>query len=282
MMTKKICLLIFLISCFANAQYVGGSDDGSDKSSLIGSRLNGGIASFSVLYQGSIGDGHDAKTNQLILSTTIFEIYKGSSGDGFSQNLATVTINGGNINNLYVGNLGDGYSQDAFQSTLNGEDLSILFKGDNGDGADFGFINSVFLEGLIVSIYNGGFGDGFSSLLKPNNYLSGLMLILYNGGSGDGFASNILTSALTLDLVEYLAKMEVLLYPNPANHLVTIKPSRGIIISSVELYDVSGKRIQISISNENKFNVSNLEDGIYLLNIYSEERGITKKLVVKK
>ena len=76
--------------------------------------------------------------------------------------------------------------------------------------------------------------------------------------------------------------MDVLLYPNPANHIVNIKPSNAVVITSVDLFDVSGKKFFIELSNENTINVSNLSDGIYLLNIFSENGSVSKKLIVKK
>ncbi len=281
-MANKICIIIFLITGLANAQYIGGSEDGSDQSTLTGSRLNGEIASFSVLYQGSSGDGFDAQNNQLVLSNLPFELYYGSSGDGFSQKLVALTLSGSNINNLYDGNSGDGFSQKNHQTILSGRDLAILFSGNSSDGFDNEIAYNQLLEGFISIIFKGGIGDGFSNSFKPNNYLSGLMLVLFNGGNGDGFAVNNYTTALTLDIVEQLIKMDVLLYPNPASQIVTIKTNDNIVITSVEVYDISGKKIGMELSNENSLDVSNLADGIYLLNIFSESGGVRKRLIIKK
>lgn len=284
-MIQKICsiIIVAIISCnFVHAQYTGGRDDGSTKSSLYGSRLSGEIASLTVLYQGSFGDGFDARSNQVLLSNPNFKIYGGSIGDGFSKTSSVLTINGNNINSLYAGASGDGHSQNDFQSLIGGDALSMLFTGNSGDGSDFAMLSSVFLEGFLVDIFKGGSGDGFSSLLKTDNYLTGLLLTLYNGGNGDGFSANSFTSTLTLDLIEQLKEMNVLLYPNPANHIVHIKPNEGIIITSIEVYDISGKMVHVKLSNENTLNVVNFVEGIYLLNIFSENGAVTKKLIIKK
>ena len=276
---RIICALLFCN--YGTAQYVGGKDDGSAVSPLHGSRLSGEIASFAVLYQGSSGDGFDSKTNQVLLLGSNFEIYNGSSGDGFSQKIAALTISGNKIDNLYGGNSGDGFSEDQFQSLLNGEELAMLYQGNFGDGSDNVTANALFLQGFMNNLFQGGNGDGFANLLSSNNYLSGLLLALYNGGKGDGFASNNLNTALTLDIIEQLIKMDVLLYPNPASHIVNIKPNEGILITFIELYDISGKKVNVNLSNENTINVNNLSDGVYLLNIYSEDGAVTKKLIVK-
>lgn len=281
-MKNQLLFILFFIVNQVHCQFLGGKNNGNDISFIHGTRLNGEIASFAVLYQGNSGDGFDSQTNQLLLSSSNFEIYEGGSGDGFVQKKVTATINGNIINSLYFGNFGDGHSKEKLQSVLTGETLSIIFKGNNGDGADKNLLNSVFLEGLVLSIFNGGYGDGFSTMLKPNNYLTGLMLMLYNGGNGDGYASNILRSALTLDVVEHLIKIDVLLYPNPANHMVTLEPSDGVEIKSIKIYDVLGKKIKLGVSDNNTLNVSSLSDGIYLINIFSNTGSISKKLIIKK
>ncbi|MCK8482237.1 T9SS type A sorting domain-containing protein [Psychroserpens algicola] len=279
---KLYILFTFLTVNTLNAQYFGGSDDGSDQSVLNGSRLNGNIASFSVLYQGSSGDGHNAAKNQVLLSQNTFEIYNGSSGDGFSKMSTVYTISGSDLSRLYFGNSGDGHSQKKYQTILNGSDLTMIYTGSSGDGADKDFAFGQLLNGVIDIIFRGGSGDGFASRLSNDNFLSGVMLLLYQGGSGDGFATNSYTTNLSLDVAEYLIKMDVLLYPNPASQIVTIKPNDGILITSVDVYDISGKKIGIKLSPENSLDVSNLADGVYLVNIFSESGEITKRLIVKK
>lgn len=282
-MTHKLYLLLPLLACWhLHAQFTGGTNDGEDFSTLYGSRLNGNIASFTVLYQGSSGDGHDVNANQLIINSSDFKIYQGSSGDGFSQKKVATTINGNNVDNLFLGDSGDGFSSETLQSLLSNQNLAILFSGNRGDGTTQEVLSSGFLEGFLADIFNGGSGDGFTTAFKPNTYLSGLMLMLYGGGQGDGFATNILTSALTLKVEEQLAGLNVLLYPNPASHIVNIKLSDGVTITSIELYDISGKRINIDLSNENTLNVKNLSNGVYLLNIVSQNGIVNKKLIVKK
>ena len=284
-MTREICTLLIctIFTCnYGNAQDLGAREDGNVKSSLNASELSREAESFTILYQGNSGDGFDVQSNQVLLLNSNFKIYYGRAGDGFSQNIAALTISGNTIDNLYGGNIGDGFSVDLSQSFLNGQELSILYRGHFGDGSDNATANALFLQGFMTDIFRGGSGDGFANLLKQDNYLTGLMLTLYKGGFGDGFAYNTLTSALTLDLVEQLVKMNVLLYPNPASYIVTIKPNDGVIITSIEVYDITGKEVNVKLSDDNTLNVSNLSDGIYLLNIYSENDAVTKKLIVKK
>lgn len=280
----KILISSIFICNYVNAQDVGAREEASAQRSLKSSELSAENASFTVLYQGSTGDGFDSKTNQLLLLGSNFRIYGGSSGDGFSQKLAATTISGNNLANLYGGNFGDGFSQDYFQSLLNGQELSMIFTGNIGDGADSIALSGSYLQGFLNDIlFHGGNGDGFATLLSSNNYITGLMLMLYNGGNCDGFAVNKLTSALTLEVIDLLIKMDVLIYPNPANNIVNIIAKNSNPIKSVQLFDITGKEMSsIKLSDQNTINVSNLSDGIYLLNIKSDDGSITKKLIVKK
>ncbi|MBC3759514.1 T9SS type A sorting domain-containing protein [Hyunsoonleella sp. SJ7] len=282
-MIKRIYIIgILLFAHFSHAQFMGGSDDGTNRSILHGSRLSGEIASFSVLYQGNAGDGFDTRKAQLVLSNSNVNIYAGSLGDGFSQKTAVVTISGDNINSLYAGNIGDGFYSKALQSILSGEDTSVVFGGSIGDGADNELSLGLLLEGFMTMLFKGGDGDGFAYAFKPDNYLTGIMLTLFNGGIGDGFAINNFTSALTLDLVEKLIEMELLLYPNPASHVVTLKSDNNLEITKIQLFDVAGKELKVNLSKNNTINVNALPDGIYLLNIYATNGNISKKLIVKK
>ncbi|MFD1614779.1 T9SS type A sorting domain-containing protein [Gelatiniphilus marinus] len=70
------------------------------------------------------------------------------------------------------------------------------------------------------------------------------------------------------------------LYPNPATHSITIKTSLEKDITSIEIYNLIGKRMPLPSSENNTFNISHLASGIYILNIYIEEKNVVKKLVV--
>lgn len=75
-----------------------------------------------------------------------------------------------------------------------------------------------------------------------------------------------------------LSRSVVGLFPNPASDEITI--STDIEITSVEVFNVIGKKVMFQ-SNliENKINVSNLTNGIYILRISTGSSIITKKFV---
>lgn len=256
---KHILIILCLLNAlYGYAQFLGGTNDGYAYASVFGTQLNGAIVSYAIMY-------------------------RAGNGDGFSRSQSVQILSGGNMSTMFNGKQGDGFSsQISAPTVLTGVNLSMLYKGSEGDGYAMDFLTEVLLQGDKIILYEGGIGDGYATLISTGNFLDGLMLTLFNGGDGDGFAMDTATSKLTLELIDALVRMNVLLHPNPASHIVHIKPSDGVSITSIELYDVSGKKVNMKLSHDNTLNVSNLSDGIYLLNLFSENGTVTKKLIIKK
>jgi hypothetical protein len=68
------------------------------------------------------------------------------------------------------------------------------------------------------------------------------------------------------------------LYPNPASGIVNIE-SKLSAISKVEIYSVLGTKV-LEASDSNIISVENLQSGLYLVKIYSDNKYVTKKLMV--
>ena len=74
-------------------------------------------------------------------------------------------------------------------------------------------------------------------------------------------------------------------YPNPANNIVNIKfDSPQNASNIITLLNVVGKIVyqDIIIGNKTPLSVSNLQDGIYFLQVENEERKTVKKISIKK
>ena len=71
-------------------------------------------------------------------------------------------------------------------------------------------------------------------------------------------------------------------YPNPSNNVISINNS-NFIIDNINLYSISGKLVKSQKVNsmQTNLNVTNLESGIYFLNIYSNNSIIKRKIIVK-
>jgi len=71
---------------------------------------------------------------------------------------------------------------------------------------------------------------------------------------------------------------QVSLFPNPATAIVNIKLPNTVEIQSIAVYDVLGKLVANSATN-NQINVSQFNRGVYMVNIETNQGTITKKII---
>lgn len=83
----------------------------------------------------------------------------------------------------------------------------------------------------------------------------------------------------TLSNQDFTKDNSVKIYPNPANEMVTISAKN--IINSITIYDAQGRIVQFVKANEleKTISISNLSNGIYILDIVSEKGRMVEKLV---
>lgn len=74
--------------------------------------------------------------------------------------------------------------------------------------------------------------------------------------------------------------VEVITYPNPANHYLNIESDLNLIV--IEINDIQGRRIEKKIIHGNsKLNMSHIEDGTYLLNVYSDSGNLLQSKMIQ-
>ncbi|MFG6686464.1 T9SS type A sorting domain-containing protein [Mariniflexile sp. HNIBRBA6329] len=98
----------------------------------------------------------------------------------------------------------------------------------------------------------------------------------------DNITSNFTYSTLGINDLEAKDINTMSLYPNPAKTLLNIKSLQNI--ASISVYDITGKQVLTSnkITN-NQLNISNLNNGVYLVRLEDVNRHYeVKKLVVSK
>src|SRR5690554_1810057 len=85
----------------------------------------------------------------------------------------------------------------------------------------------------------------------------------------------------TMSVEENIKNIDLKFYPNPTTDYFNIISEA--MIQSVELYDVSGRLVRTSLVNdfESRQNVSNLNNGIYILKIKTQQGEVTGKIVKK-
>ncbi len=160
--------------------------------------------------------------------------------------------------------------------------------------------NSTFLEDyqVYVSPTGGSQVANFTTLLLDvNNELSAgnYRTAALNGYAGtsiriafrnDGvdqyvmFLDNISVTG-TLSNNEFLSS-KFTTYPNPANNIVTVSSSENILLNEVVITDLNGRTVsttKMSNVSEAQINVSDLNAGIYFMNITSDSGKAVKKFV---
>lgn len=74
----------------------------------------------------------------------------------------------------------------------------------------------------------------------------------------------------------------VSVYPNPVSDVLYLKTSNGIPVDKAILYDISGRIVnEYFNSTAEEIPVSNLEKGIYVLQIFSGKHTQTEKIIIK-
>jgi len=106
------------------------------------------------------------------------------------------------------------------------------------------------------------------------------MDFVHDNYSGTGYIDNIkVNNESVLSTQEAIASTEnISVYPNPTTDYINIKTSAKI--KNVEVYEISGKRINIKLEG-NKVDVKDLGSGTYLLNVETEGRNYTKQFIKK-
>lgn len=87
-------------------------------------------------------------------------------------------------------------------------------------------------------------------------------------------------SATEMLSIENFKKNSFSLYPNPANSIVTLESN--LEIKSISIYDLQGKLIFQKNNSISHFNISNFENGIYLVKITSQNGDTNTIKLIKK
>ena len=116
-----------------------------------------------------------------------------------------------------------------------------------------------------------------------------MLLNVALGGISGNVDPNFQQSPMIIDYVRVYQKatasindnqlFDFQIYPNPAADLVNIKTQQPV--DSIQLYTMLGSQIEVALTADNSFSVSNLNSGIYLLKITSGAATTTKRLIVK-
>lgn len=122
----------------------------------------------------------------------------------------------------------------------------------------------------------------YFSLMNPE------MGSIYNiSNNNEGMQLSIITIFFTaLSFQNYplstrqLEEQKFQVYPNPSSSKIFIK-SDELFIQQVEILNLLGQRVKIIPQNFNEIDISSFDNGVYLLQLHTENNIITKRIVKK-
>lgn len=97
------------------------------------------------------------------------------------------------------------------------------------------------------------------------------------------FLDNISVTAQSLSADEFLSN-SFSMFPNPAENIVKLTNTKNILVNQVSVVDINGRTVSSSNFDgltEASFDVSNLNSGVYFVNIDTDQGVAVKKLVRK-
>ena len=74
---------------------------------------------------------------------------------------------------------------------------------------------------------------------------------------------------------------EITIYPNPVDKELTINSRNGTIINQITIYNCIGQIVFNTQKSLNTINLSMLDNGLYIIEIHTNERIVKKKLIIK-
>ncbi|MEZ4916348.1 MAG: T9SS type A sorting domain-containing protein [Chitinophagales bacterium] len=98
-----------------------------------------------------------------------------------------------------------------------------------------------------------------------------------NDGSGVSGTKDI-TISNQGTAIKDIAFKGLSLYPNPTNDVVNLKVDEKL--TSLLLYDLTGKTVKTFSANNTQLNVSDIQQGIYFLELKNEEKRSVVKLII--
>ena len=173
--------------------------------------------------------------------------------------------------------LGDG-TKDVFQFNLPpGQSIVSHTAGDYIDLVSFNITNSPETGDMYLMSNSDPIAVGASGVLDAfyNSNIDGTTTQDYFGGFETGLESfSFATLSVTNeDKINY----NVSLFPNPAKTVVNIKSDSEIL--KIECYDLLGKMVLNTASNQNRIDVSEFQSGMYLIKVYTSNGKFIGRLI---
>ncbi len=112
-------------------------------------------------------------------------------------------------------------------------------------------------------------------LANPNGVVE-----IENNGTGCNSEMELLAVCAN-GIADLNSSSPFIIYPNPAKKMITVESKNGNIIDKITLFNIVGQKI-FQGKQKNTIDISNIEHGIYFVEIFSENSKSRYKLVIKE
>jgi hypothetical protein len=91
---------------------------------------------------------------------------------------------------------------------------------------------------------------------------------------------HVITEGSALKVIDETL-VDVSIYPNPVEDILTIKTSADVISKIATVFDINGRRVLSMKLKSNTIDVSSLTGGVYFLRLESEGKIMKRKFIKK-
>lgn len=157
--------------------------------------------------------------------------------------------------------------------------IYFLKEGDKNLFRTAGNLND--LEKLSISIDNKEYLDGEIDMLQV--FSDKLFITATTAESGKELFSSNIELPLYLsnkDTKNTFTKKKLIIYPNPTSHYIHIQ---GDILNNYnyQIFDISGRLVKSGIKDDKKIDISTLEKGFYIINIFDQNGNKYSEKILK-
>ena len=265
---RKINLSTGLINTVAGGNAVGayGGDGGLATNALLNTPTGITIDSTGNLYFSDYGNNRIRKVNlnTNIITTIAGDSTRGYNGDGILASIAKLD----NPFNMAADALGNIYIADSYGQRIRKIDVNN------------GIISTIVGYGFGAGCFGGGFsGDGGNATVAKIGTPGGLTFDVQGNLLFTDIWNNRIRKVTNIanGIEQFTVNIEEpIIYPNPANNKIIIDANDVV---DVKLFDVLGK--QILHAKQNDVDVSNVNDGVYFIQVQTTQNTTTQKIMVQ-
>lgn len=267
--------------------YFCGMNNNRDTS--MGSVPNDSMAGYSFNQVSSSGGGLPA--NFLIKLNPAGNLLWGTNNDSFAVEPAhTIVLNGNEvaIGSALIDTTWDGLSF-VRGNNSNYDPVVVRFNATTGSIIAIEDIRGdIGLEDNITAMALDNFGNYVvGGYMRGNLFVNNdpnVPQINKNGGNADFWIARLAKTdcqGVTLSMEE-VAQEGFSIYPNPASNEVKIQALGNATLSSYTIYSITGQQVAYGTDITSSINISNLNTGIYLMQLTSNTGEVSTLKLVKK